>query len=464
VTDVAPLFEFLENAALIRGSRIDKRRVLRLSPGQLSDIGAQAASLTRVEYLPHELGSMTHSATLSLGGGTKPCVDVDCRLRRVDQLAQFAAFYSDRVYIHNFLSNHEHQPHSGYIPSLEKRRNTLLDDLEVLLRLRPLIEAGLIVPVSGTEEACPLCVARGAFGADADRRLLRERKQLAKRFFRELTIALQRSKRRWKLICRVSEELSEHGNTVVSYDAPPEPLDQMPRILQRALDGEVVPLSRRVSHKLNRHEAFASDIFSSVVFEMTVSQILHTSYLSEAALPIQILSAVSGDRDLARRNSILHKYLTSMVPFLGDASPAAIVRLRQREEESFLTYRQALNKAIDDVRAQRANLKESDARAIYSDVVAPGLARLDRAVRAAKRDLLKELGRSVIVWAGAITFGIYTGLLPAELLGAAKALGLTKILADIGQTAAKLASTRDAIKKEDHYFLWRVRQISHQRR
>jgi hypothetical protein len=39
-------------------------------------------------------------------------------------------------------SNHEHQPHSGYIPSLDKCRYTLLDDLYVLLRLRPLIEAG----------------------------------------------------------------------------------------------------------------------------------------------------------------------------------------------------------------------------------------------------------------------------------------------------------------------------------
>ena len=196
---------------------------------------------------------------------------------------------------------------------------------------------------------------------------------------------------------------------------------------------------------------------------MAVSQLLQTSYLSETELPIQILSAVSGDCDLARRNSIVQKYLTSMVPFIGGLSPAAIVRQRQREQEAFFTYRRALNKAIDNVRSQRASFKESDARAIFSDVVAPELAKLDRSVRSAKRDLLKDIGRSVGVWGGAITFGIYTGFLPAELLGAAKVLGLTKILADIGQTAAKMVSTRDTIKKEDIYFFWRVRQISHQR-
>jgi len=41
---------------------------------------------------------------------------------------------------------------------------------------------------------------------------------------------------------------------------------------------------------------------------------------------------------------------------------------------------------------------------------------------------------------------------------------LTKILADFGQAAAKLMSPEDAIKKEDLYFLWRVRQMGDRRR
>ena len=162
MADITPLFELLKNVDLIAGSRINERRVLRLSAGQLSDIGAQAAMVTQAEALTSETGSMTHSATLSIGGGTEPCANLSCRIRHVDQLIQFAAFYSDKVYIHNFLGNHEHQPHSGYIPSLEERRYTLLDDLCVLLRLRPLIEAGLIVPVTSTDEVCPQCIALDA--------------------------------------------------------------------------------------------------------------------------------------------------------------------------------------------------------------------------------------------------------------------------------------------------------------
>jgi hypothetical protein len=191
---------------------------------------------------------------------------------------------------------------------------------------------------------------------------------------------------------------------------------------------------------------------------------LGTSYLSDTKLPIEVLSAISGDVDLARRNSLVQKHLTSLVPFLGEVSAASVLKLRQREEESFLTYRQALNKAIDDVRAQRSDFSERDARSLYSDVIAPELARLDRVVKTARREILKDVGRSIAGWSAAISFGMYAGFLPEQLLLAAKALGLTKVLADIGTAISRLASPEDAIRKENLFFLWKVRQLSERRR
>jgi hypothetical protein len=246
-----------------------------------------------------------------MGGGTAPCANLSCRIRHVDQLVQFAAFCSDKVYIHNF-SAITSQPHSGYISSLDERRYTLIDDLYVLLRLRPLIEAGLIVPVTSTDEVCPQCIALDAFGAEADKRFLRERKQLATRFLKEMTIFLSYRDGEWLLACEAPEELLEHGGAYMAYDAPPEPLNQMPRLIRRAFDGETVQLSRDMRLRLKRHEDLAGEIIGSVVFEMAVSKLLRTSYVSETELPIEILSAVSGDRDLARRNSLVQKHLTSM--------------------------------------------------------------------------------------------------------------------------------------------------------
>lgn len=77
--------------------------------------------------------------------------------------------------------------------------------------------------------------------------------------------------------------------------------------------------------------------------------------------------------------------------------------------------------------------------------------------------MLNDVGRSVAGWSAAITFGMYTGLLPAQLALAAKALGLTKVMADIGSGAGKLLSPEDEIKKQDLYFLWKVRRLSRRR-
>jgi hypothetical protein len=238
--EIPLLLELLENAGLINGSRINVRRVLRLSAGQLSDLGAQAAIVTKAEDLERESGSLAHSATLSLGGSTEPCASMGCRIRHVDQLAQFAAFYSDRVYIHNFLSDHEHEPHSGEMSSLEERRYRLLDDLRVIVRIRSLIAAGLIIPVTITGDVCNQCIALDTLGTDADKRFIHERRRLARRFFEEMSVELSYDDGEWEICCDAPEELLEHGGTIISYKEPPEPLRRMPRILQRALAGELV--------------------------------------------------------------------------------------------------------------------------------------------------------------------------------------------------------------------------------
>jgi len=458
--DLPPLLDLLDNAKILQGDRIDVRRVLKFSAGQIKDIGKQAAIATKPTAGEAARDRFSHIATLSLGGATAPCAGLDCRIRHIDQLVPFAALYSDRVYVHNFLSDNAEHAHSGHATSLDERRYKLLDDLQVILRVRPLIEAGLIVPVTATGERCNQCVAVGAFGTGADKRFSSERRRLAARFAGEMSVVLEHADGEWSIQCKAPADLLEHGGTYEAHGEPPEPLLHTPRILERALNGESVTLSRSARRELGIDEQAADDVFGSVIFEMAVSQALGSSFLSDTNLPIEILAAISGDADLARRNTLVQKHITSLVPFAGDLSAAGILKVRQREAESFLTYRQALNRAIDDVTDRGKSFTERDARAIYADVLAPDLARLDRAVKAARKDVVKEVGRSVIGWSAAIGFGMYTGLLPAQLVLAAKALGLTKVVADMAAGAGRLLSPEDAVRKEDLFFLWKIRHLS----
>ena len=60
----------------------------------------------------------------------------------------------------------------------------------------------------------------------------------------------------------------------------------------------------------------------------------------------------------------------------------------------------------------------------------------------------------------AISFGIYSGFIPADLIAAAKLLGMGKVAADFLKSAMERADTTASIREEEMYFLWRVRQAA----
>jgi hypothetical protein len=135
-----------------------------------------------------------------------------------------------------------------------------------------------------------------------------------------------------------------------------------------------------------------------------------------------------------------------------------IIKLRQREEEAFITYRQALNQAIGNFASYNAVFTEQDARALYGDVIAPSLAQLEQKVNQAKRDLIRKPVRSFVGIVGAISFGILTGLVPQNIINIAQTIGLAKFGADILKDMMALGDKEDAIRSDHFYFLWKVKK------
>jgi hypothetical protein len=72
--------------------------------------------------------------------------------------------------------------------------------------------------------------------------------------------------------------------------------------------------------------------------------------------------------------------------------------------------------------------------------------------------LLGDTAIKIGAWSAAIGIGLYTGILPEQLALAAKALGLTKVLAELGEGILKQLRPESEIKRADMYFLWKVRQ------
>lgn len=195
---------------------------------------------------------------------------------------------------------------------------------------------------------------------------------------------------------------------------------------------------------------------------MATSLSLGTMFLTERALDIELLRQLSADTSIEQRNRLLQKYLTCIVPFIDSVHPIDLVKLRQGEEASFILFRHALTRAIDEYKGQKAELTERDAKSIYGDIIQPQLARLDSKVNSARRNLIKKTTAQIAGWTAAISVGLYAGLLPSGIAAAAAALGLTKVIADLGQELLAKRDVEEEIRQEEMYFLWKVRKLARQ--
>jgi hypothetical protein len=255
------------------------------------------------------------------------------------------------------------------------------------------------------------------------------------------------------------DTLLSHGSQLISGASVPQALKDRPQLYSRLKTGEWVRMSKALTKELDVHSRLAGWIFDDILFELALAYGLGASFLSDRGLQLEILGRLSDDSRLAERNSILQKYLTTVVPFAADVPLKDLVTLRHREADAFILFRQSLTEAMEVVRAGNA-FSAQHARQLYSDVVHPSLARLDARVKTAKKDLVKDAGSKALAWSAALGVGLASGLVPQGLAAAAQAIGAAKVLADITQSAIQSSRVSQDVRNDKAYFLWRVKKLA----
>lgn len=453
------LYELLENRGVLRKGRPHSELIATVSETELLDIAAQAAEITAVSAAPSAVGAFEHSATMGLGGWPRPCSSLECRLRHVLSLGQFAAFYSDRVYIPNFMM--DHFAHRG-TRSEEVLRSRFLDDVTIFSAIRPLVEAGRVVPVTPSETRCPRCF--GLYDAPNSEReqINRTERMLAQEYFRHTKMELFLRGDSFSVRYWGPEELLEHPVIRPLPEWAVRIIEAVPSLHRRLLSGKVVEANASLRKKLRLHDDLALDVLSDVTFELALAQALGTSYLADKQIQVIALNSLGTDVGLNDRNTLIGRYLKLLVPFVAGVDPADLLQLRRREGESFLLFRRALCEAIDEVRKGGSAFTGENARELYSDVLEPRLAELDRRIAMGRRGLgISALG-FVGSWTGAITFGMLSGLLPANLTGIAAALGIASVQKGTEALIASKSSRDAVVRTDDLYFLWRVKRLASQ--
>lgn len=458
-------FDLLASHGVLRRGKIRRDAVSSMKFDRLVNLASAIANLSRELEALRPVAGMSHCATVALSGGPDPCTHLQCRLQQVDELARFACVLSDRVYTYNYFATYldPHEP-AADTPLF---REGVYNDFVVLMALRPLIESGLVVPFT-PKTSCPHCLVRHHLGPRMHGRIKRATAALEREFYQKFTFDLQAEDGEYIAHYDGPEDYSVHGGGVMRLndDIAKPALAKMPLIRRRVDKGELVRLSVTARKKLILDRQLALDLTRDIGFEMALSKSLDAAFVTNLPRQVELLKSLNRDDGTANMGT---RQLEAAVPFLGDVSVSQMLKLRDREAASFVHFRAALARASLEMRDSAETFTDKHARSLYSDVVAPKLAQLDRAVSLAKKQAGDEMAPQLIIAStvAIVSIGLYLGISAPELLAVAKALGLGALGASTtgGITSAvaggyKRRTAERRIQSEDFYYLWKLRQLS----
>ncbi|MFS1563027.1 MAG: hypothetical protein ACL7AX_04905 [Candidatus Arsenophonus phytopathogenicus] len=144
-------------------------------------------------------------------------------------------------------------------------------------------------------------------------------------------------------------------------------------------------------------------------------------------------------------NQSVNHYL----PTIHCRDPLEILKLREREDESFKVYRDKLNKLLIDALKQKQEYFPETLR----NTVLPEINLINKKLKDYQIKKRNNFRDKLIFGSGAVAFGLYSGVLPSNI---------GSILAAIGGGCAIVSSmidyksaflSKDQIRSSDYYFL-----------
>lgn len=462
-------FDVVYKYGLLKKNNVDKRLIESMPARKIKDFIHEFKDATRLTHFERRKSIWSHSASLSLSGFSWPCANLNCRLTRMKQLGQFAALYSDNIFIKNLMdvipTDYETHEEDNY-------KKIFYDNLSLLASVKPLIEKGYITVLStGMVNYCPGCHAFLLPKDDKDLEVeiyssmendvgRNSYKILSQYMLDNTTVSISFINGQYFFRTKAPEYIIEHGERHLYTDKLPAPLDTMNNIQEELKSGKTISLSKSLIEKIGWPDRYLNNEYNSVGFGLVAAQCIGTSFLTEKELHISILNNMSDIPYISKRNNLIQKYITTFVPYINDLSISDVIKIRERENESFIMFRNSLGNAVDEYKKNKDNITEEDAMAIYNDLILPKITKLDLSVNKAKRKFTKSVGRKVASCVGAISFGIYSGFFKSDIINIAASLGLAKIVADLLEHTMEKSDSEESVKSEDIYFLWKVRELS----
>jgi len=226
------LFERLEKAGFLKGGNVNCDVIAHTSPFEILDFATEPCEVLSSKNLSRDNSVLANAASISLGCGRWPCDSLSCRLKRAEQLAQFAALYSDQVYIRYPFSDYIKHTKGKHLPDESVIRTNFAEDIVLLNYLRPLIESKKILPIT-PPYICLNCLAKQSLGLKDDKQLKKAFRFLKHRMENEIDTSISMiAGKFYSIKADGPEDLLHHGFSVAISKTPPLNLKKIPRIFE----------------------------------------------------------------------------------------------------------------------------------------------------------------------------------------------------------------------------------------
>jgi hypothetical protein len=377
------------------------------------------------------------TANSSMSGGRWPCAHIGCRLERIESLVQFAALYSDKVLIADPFDG------IGQTRDNERARLMILDNLSILVKLKPLIEIGIIGVAPSIFPLCAECDASAREGSSDLRRQLEEAvADLAQECTQRLTFSSGRRGDDAFVVVTGPDDLVENGE---------HSLHHLPNRIARNIgrDGRHIfyPRERRFIVR----NLIVDPIVSDLISQQFIARFLRVSYLSNRRRDVDLLRKINKGAERVVSDKMVRALEHSLPVVLG-LGPEEIMKLRRRDGEAFQVYRDALDKVLKSASGD----KEESVLEAFNDLVRPEINKIEATVASIKKMARSAIRERIIFGSGLITVGLLANIVPTGFGAAASWLGGAAFANDLLREVSKLIKEPAEVRQSDFYFLWKM--------
>ena len=149
------------------------------------------------------------------------------------------------------------------------------------------------------------------------------------------------------------------------------------------------------------------------------------------------------------------------LPLLGDLSLATLLRIRKEERDSFVRYRSAVRRLLDNVASQNQPIGKQEIREISKQQIEPQLLRMKSELYQEQKRQRRRAAGGLATLAAGVGLGAFGGIVPllakAAAAGAAAMVG-GRLLSKAAEAKCEHGATLK--EKNDFYFLLRLTQES----